>query len=538
MAPLFALLAALLVAAPPAAEAHGWLAVPESRNSRIQLTGPPGISYNRNSGNGAGLQSGPPIPQPGICGDPWQTITDRSLLTYVQDHPMDPNARYSPGQEVRLAWTLTANHGGYIAFKLCPSNPRAAQITQACFDQYPLQRADGLGTRTYIHVSTDNVNMGNTYRLPAGVDCKDGCVLQWEYVTMNSCWVPCEVEAACAGPLGSYATRGSNPARGQTGLEECSPGMAGAIRSERFQNCADIVISGDPAPPPSPSPSPSPPPSVCAAITATVANGAWPANKCKGAASGANCVAACKAGYTGSPTATCTNGAWSAVTGSCAKNCGAITKTVANGAWPADKCNGTASGGACVAACKAGYSGSPTSTCTNGAWSAVSGTCARTTAPSGCAGTAQRGGKCGASAGNFCCPSGQCCSAWDNCGIEPAHCDAGCQKAYGTCSSTSTVASLSSTSASEAPPADRSAQRKARRAERRAARDAARQGGAVEGGPPGAAAPGPPAEPAAADGAPAAAPADPPAAPAAPLFAAGDSSPAPADDPPTPAPAP
>ncbi|GFR42458.1 hypothetical protein Agub_g3365 [Astrephomene gubernaculifera] len=50
-----------------------------------------------------------------------------------------------------------------------------------------------------------------------------------------------------------------------------------------------------------------------------------------------------------------------------------------------------------------------------------------------CAAYAGLGGQCGSSDGDKCCPSGQCCSRYGNCGVTTAHCGTGCQAAYGTC---------------------------------------------------------------------------------------------------------
>jgi Chitin recognition protein len=47
---------------------------------------------------------------------------------------------------------------------------------------------------------------------------------------------------------------------------------------------------------------------------------------------------------------------------------------------------------------------------------------------------APSGGACGSTAGNARCPSPQCCSQYGYCGLTTAHCTAGCQANYGTCS--------------------------------------------------------------------------------------------------------
>jgi hypothetical protein len=41
------------------------------------------------------------------------------------------------------------------------------------------------------------------FRLPAGVSCANGCVLQWEYLTMNSCF-PSDLDKCDARACGVY----------------------------------------------------------------------------------------------------------------------------------------------------------------------------------------------------------------------------------------------------------------------------------------------------------------------------------------------
>ena len=76
------------------------------------------------------------------------------------------------------------------------------------------------------------------YRLPTGVSCPDGCVLQWRYKTYNSCVDPCP-KAEC----GFYADR-VNPVSDDTGpMDYCSVAYCGTVRCEVFHNCADITIT-------------------------------------------------------------------------------------------------------------------------------------------------------------------------------------------------------------------------------------------------------------------------------------------------------
>jgi hypothetical protein len=74
----------------------------------------------------------------GVCGDPFQGITDKALDGYWARTTLTPSATYSVDQRVRFTWQLTTNHGGYVAFKICNRN---TGLDQACFDANPLSRS-------------------------------------------------------------------------------------------------------------------------------------------------------------------------------------------------------------------------------------------------------------------------------------------------------------------------------------------------------------------------------------------------------------
>ncbi|WIA39807.1 hypothetical protein OEZ86_005860 [Tetradesmus obliquus] len=122
------LFAAFLVAG---VQGHGWLSYPESRNSRALAPTPYPPRLR-------GLR---------VCGDPFQTVTSPSLGSYFANMAPMAATTFSAGQRVRFSWTITTIHGGFFRFKICPQR---TGLTQACFVANVLQRADGLGTRTYI----------------------------------------------------------------------------------------------------------------------------------------------------------------------------------------------------------------------------------------------------------------------------------------------------------------------------------------------------------------------------------------------------
>lgn len=118
----------------------------------------------------------------GVCGDRYGDI---------QDH--DDGGKFASGIIVRsykdgyyinITFEVSSNYLGFVEFRICPRNHTSVQLTQSCFDRYPLWIDEAHGTRYYIG------SRGGIYdihvRLPGGVVCKK-CVLQWKYKTGNLC---------------------------------------------------------------------------------------------------------------------------------------------------------------------------------------------------------------------------------------------------------------------------------------------------------------------------------------------------------------
>ena len=117
-----------------------------------------------------------------------------------------------------------------------------AEAVPHCRDPNPPRRADSNERYHYILSGAWGrpEAFTHTFRLPAGVSCAGGCVLQWEYLTMNSCFEPCN-RAVC----GVYADR-VNPITGSRNMATCCLGAScnSANVPEVFRNCADIAITG------------------------------------------------------------------------------------------------------------------------------------------------------------------------------------------------------------------------------------------------------------------------------------------------------
>eukprot|EP00775_Hariotina_reticulata_P014862 gene14862-15054_t len=228
------------------------------------------------SGNGVGTSSS--VGGPGVCGDPFQGTNSNfaSTASPVQ-------GTFMQGGEIQLNLTLTANHGGKFFFRVCPRNNN---LDEACFGSNYLIRSDSGQRDTWI--TSPAMQWSMPYRLPAGIACDTGCVLQFKWFAMQTCIEPGCDRTYC----GTYAD-GLNMVYGSR------PGFCSSTSAqpEYFANCADIRIipSGAPvsspppgpsspaAPPspssPSPSPAPSPPP---ASSCPTGPSSARAACKCQG----------------------------------------------------------------------------------------------------------------------------------------------------------------------------------------------------------------------------------------------------------------
>lgn len=75
--------------------------------------------------------------QCGVCGDPHNAPRDNQLGGRYDSGIIA--RRYRFGSDVTMVADLLSAKGGYFEVKLCPRNDPKVAVTQACFDQYPLQ---------------------------------------------------------------------------------------------------------------------------------------------------------------------------------------------------------------------------------------------------------------------------------------------------------------------------------------------------------------------------------------------------------------
>ena len=90
---------------------------------------------------------------------------------------------YTMDQEISVKIELTANHQGFMEFRLCPQNNPLVPASQACLDKHLLERVGGAGTK--FHPGPGNKVFEVRLELPPGLTCSQ-CVLQWRYVAANN----------------------------------------------------------------------------------------------------------------------------------------------------------------------------------------------------------------------------------------------------------------------------------------------------------------------------------------------------------------
>ena len=184
----------MLLSIPSDVQAHGYLKSPRSRNwvARQQ-----GIEYNAQSLNKkAGYETCGRSPQPRNY-NTWSSNT-------FNEHT------YAVGQQIDVEVTFTAHHKGHFVLKACPISS-GGTATQACFDNNKLRFISGEGAnfdpnypeRAYIPPPPPGTQDPNTgagvngytwnyrykFQLPPGLS-GDRVLLQWHYVTANSCLPP------------------------------------------------------------------------------------------------------------------------------------------------------------------------------------------------------------------------------------------------------------------------------------------------------------------------------------------------------------
>ncbi|ODM94570.1 hypothetical protein Ocin01_12109 [Orchesella cincta] len=143
----------------------------------------------------------------GVCGDPF----DEPVLVPMR-MVRDNCESLSKWCVIPVEVELTTSHKGWFEFKLCSKEDTASHLDQACFDEHPLELADGSGTKYKVPIEGGYYYAEYNLTLPKEVTCEH-CVIQWHYETGNS-WGNC--------------TDGF--------------GALGCGQHENFRGCSDVTI--------------------------------------------------------------------------------------------------------------------------------------------------------------------------------------------------------------------------------------------------------------------------------------------------------
>jgi hypothetical protein len=174
-------------------EAHGFLKSPRSRNYYAHVegadwggsTGQPPKEYCPHCIN---LKTNDQI-----CGTGQAQNYDIWTDTSGDGITWSSQGVFTEGQDIIIESTLSTNHAGHIDVFVCPDGEAS---TQACFHEHPLVFVEDLlyggpvddqyPSRAYVSPASD---FRHVYRLPMGIHGSK-VMLQWRYVTANSCFPP------------------------------------------------------------------------------------------------------------------------------------------------------------------------------------------------------------------------------------------------------------------------------------------------------------------------------------------------------------
>ena len=150
----------------------------------------------------------------GVCGDPWHGPRENEPPGKYANGIIV--RKYSVGQIMTVVVELTANHKGWIEFRLCQNDDPSRAVPQSCFDKNVLEIVETNSKRYTVPDKDGYTKIKLNLQLPDDIKCKD-CVFQWKYNAGNS-W-------------------GTDPVTGR--------GCIGCGNQEQFYGCADIAIGYD-----------------------------------------------------------------------------------------------------------------------------------------------------------------------------------------------------------------------------------------------------------------------------------------------------
>jgi len=215
-----------------------------------------------------------------ICGTGNSGNYDEWLDINGDPIPWNSQATYTEGEIITVKSYLSTNHGGHEDLFVCPDG---SSSTQECLEANPLEYIDSnhgaprdvkYPGRGYY---SNEVEFEMRYKLPMGVT-GDKVMLQWRYVTGNSCMSP----GYCCHNDDDYFDLYQNVSswkRANAAL--CTypldpTGATGTGKPELFWNCAEITILPSNGQPTTPSPVPPVQSPVTAPSPLAAPTSSWP----------------------------------------------------------------------------------------------------------------------------------------------------------------------------------------------------------------------------------------------------------------------
>lgn len=252
-------------------EAHGIMSVPKSRNiiSRTDHYCPhcfngggTGNVASNSGGVWPAVETEETSKRHGLCGDP---AGQDDHMVGGKSYTGEIVATYQSGSTIDIEIGVTAHHNGHFEFYLCnkgdladPSGP----ITQDCLNKYPLKRTEGFPATNPVDPSYPNryyldpkcslsqesfPEAGITaFKVPTmrfdlpDIECEH-CVLQWYWVTANSCLAPGYREYSWPSTHSECGGDGGSVGWWAPHLSDCET----KGYPEEFWNCADIKLVRD-----------------------------------------------------------------------------------------------------------------------------------------------------------------------------------------------------------------------------------------------------------------------------------------------------
>ena len=152
-----------------------------------------------------GVNSGskPPFPDPPAGGQP--AGADGTLLPPL---PSSMESTWKAGAVVNATWSIYANHGGGYSYRLCKHNAAGSPVTEACFQQTPLEFASPFTTARFTLANPAKPDIVFRATTTSVGTFPEGS--QWRKNPIPMC--NCDIGEGCSAKQGSARVRAEHEA--------------------------------------------------------------------------------------------------------------------------------------------------------------------------------------------------------------------------------------------------------------------------------------------------------------------------------------